>query len=308
MIISHARPLQYPKSLTPAETPSPKKIDHLASLPFYGMHLACLLAFFTGISWPALAVCAFLYVLRMFAITAGLHRLLAHATYKTSRWFRFALSCCAAMSVQKGPLWWASLHRHHHAHSDDEHDIHSPLHDGFWHSHAGWILCHKWDHTMWNLIPDLVKFPEMRWINRYHIVPALAMGAACYAFGAWLEAAHPALGATGWQIFVWGFFISTVLVYHATFTINSLAHVYGSRRYETKDTSKNNFWMALFTLGEGWHNNHHYAPGSERQGFFWWEIDIAHYILVALSWVGIVWDIKKPPQRAYDLAERSKAA
>ncbi|HZO55333.1 MAG TPA: acyl-CoA desaturase [Bryobacteraceae bacterium] len=294
--------------MTPAEISSPKKIDHFASLPFYGMHAACLLAFWTGVSWTAIALCVFLYGLRMFAITAGLHRLLAHASYRTTRWFRFTLAWCAAMSVQKGPLWWASLHRHHHAHSDEEEDIHSPLQDGFWHSHAGWILCHKWDHTMWKLIPDLVKVPELRWVNRYHLIPALLMGVSCYALGAWLDAAYPTLGATGWQLFVWGFFISTVLVYHATFTINSLAHVYGSRRYETKDTSRNNFWMAIFTLGEGWHNNHHFAPSSERQGFFWWEIDIAHYILVALSWVGSVWDIKKPPLRAYDLAERSKAA
>jgi len=272
------------------------------------MHAACLLAFWVGVSWPAIAVCFVLYWVRIFSITAGLHRLLAHASFKTSRWFQFVLAWGATMSVQKGPLWWASLHRHHHANSDEEHDIHSPVQDGFWHAHVGWILSRQWEATMWKLIPDLAKFGELRWMNRYHLVPGLVMGAACWALGAWLERTHPALGATGAQVFVWGFFVSTVLVYHATFTINSLAHVYGTRRYETKDTSKNNWLMAVFTMGEGWHNNHHFAPSSERLGFFWWEVDLAHYVLVALSWVGVVWDLKKPPRRAYELAQRARAA
>lgn len=300
--------MQYPVPLSTATPPSGKRIDHAASIPFYALHAACLLAFWTGVSWPAAAVCVFLYLLRMFAVTAGLHRLLSHASYKTSRWFQFTLAWCAAMSMQKGPLWWASLHRHHHAHSDDEHDIHSPVRDGFWHSHAGWILTNQWERTMWKLIPDLARYPELRWINRYHLIPALLMGVLCYVFGRWLETARPEWGATGVQVFVWGFFISTVLVYHATFTINSLAHVFGSRRYETKDTSRNNWLMALFTLGEGWHNNHHFAPSSERQGFFWWEIDVTHMVLVLLSRVGVVWDLKKPPRRAYELAGRARAA
>jgi len=259
------------------------------------MHAACLLVFLVGVSWKAVAVCAALYWLRIFAITAGLHRLLAHASFKTSRWFQFALAWCATMSVQKAPLWWASIHRHHHANSDDPADAHSPVQDGFWHSHIGWVLCHKWDHTLWKLIPDLAKFPELRWLNRYYLVPGFAMGAACYAMG-------------GWQVFVWGFFVSTVLVYHSTFMINSLAHVLGSRRYETKDDSRNNLPMAIFTMGEGWHNNHHFAPASSRLGFYWWEIDLAYYVLRALGALGVVWDLKQPPRRAFERRDEAEAA
>jgi stearoyl-CoA desaturase (delta-9 desaturase) len=264
-----------------------RKIDHLGSIPFYAMHAGCLLALWTGASAKSLAVCALLYWLRIFSITAGLHRLLAHASFKTTRWFQFLLAWCATMSVQKGPLWWASIHRHHHAKSDEPEDAHSPVQDGFFHSHLGWILSRQWETTLWKLIPDLARFPELRWLNRYHVLPGLLMGAACFLYG-------------GFQTFVWGFFVSTVLVYHSTFMINSLAHVFGSRRYRTRDDSRNNFTMALFTMGEGWHNNHHFAPNSSRLGFFWWEIDIAYYILKALSWTGVVWDLKKPPRRAYE--------
>ena len=147
----------------------------LARTLYWGLHAACLLGFAVGVSTGDFVLFLATFFGRMFFITGGYHRYFSHKSFKTGRVFQFVLAWFGASSVQKGPLWWASLHRHHHAHSDDEHDIHSPLHDGFWHSHAGWILCHKWDHTMWNLIPDLVKYPEMRWINRYHDLPYCAL-------------------------------------------------------------------------------------------------------------------------------------
>jgi len=235
----------------------------------------------------------------MFGITAGFHRYLAHASFKTSRWFQFVLIWIGTASVQKGPLWWAGHHRHHHAHSDTDDDIHSPVKQDFWWSHMGWFLCTKYDETPWRLIPQFAKFPELRWLNRYHAVPGTVLALTLLLGGNWLAMHRPELGTNGFQLLVWGFFVSTVLLYHGTFTVNSLAHVYGSRRYATKDDSRNNWFIALITLGEGWHNNHHFAPSSERQGFFWWEIDVAHYGLVLLSWFGIVWDLKKPPIRAY---------
>ncbi len=278
-------------------------MEHIAlwrSSPFFLMHAACALVFWFGASPFAVWTCATLYFVRMFAITAGYHRYFAHASYKTSRWFQFVLAWIGASSVQKGPLWWAAHHRHHHAHSDTEADIHSPVTRNFWWSHMGWFLCTKYDDTPLHLIRPYSQFPELRWLNDYHAVPGILLGATLAITGNWLAIHAPQFGTNGPQLVLWGL-ISTVLLYHGTFTVNSLAHVFGSRRYQTKDDSRNNLLIALITLGEGWHNNHHYAPSSERQGFFWWEIDIAHYVLVALSWLGVVWDLKRPPPRVYEV-------
>jgi stearoyl-CoA desaturase (delta-9 desaturase) len=270
------------------------------SLPFFLMHAACALVFWYGYSPFSVWTCVFLYFVRMFAITAGYHRYFAHASFKTSRWFQFLLAWIGASSVQKGPLWWAAHHRHHHAHSDTEEDIHSPVTRNFWWSHMGWFLCTKYDETPLHLIRPYSKYPELRWVNEYHAVPGIVLGITLAVVGNWLAIHAPQLGTSGPQLVIWGL-ISTVLLFHGTFTVNSLAHVYGSRRYQTKDDSRNNLLIALITLGEGWHNNHHYAPSSERQGFYWWEIDIAHYMLVMLSWLGVVWDLKQPPPRVYDI-------
>jgi stearoyl-CoA desaturase (delta-9 desaturase) len=161
-------------------------------------------------------------------------------------------------------------------------DIHSPVQTGFWFSHVGWILSDGFNETHFDQIQDLAKYPELRWINKYHLVPGVLLGVSTFLLG-------------GWPAFFWGFILSTVLLWHGTFTINSLSHVFGSRRYETTDTSRNNGLLALVTLGEGWHNNHHTYMSSTRQGFFWWEIDPTYYALKALSWVGVVRGIRKPP-------------
>jgi stearoyl-CoA desaturase (delta-9 desaturase) len=271
-----------------------ERIDWLRSIPFFAVHVACLGVVWVGVSAVAVGVCALLYVVRMFGITAGYHRYFSHRSFRTSRSFQFVLAVIGAAATQKGPLWWAAHHRHHHAASDTENDPHSP-HDGFWWSHVGWFLCPSAHGTRYAVIPDLMRFPELVFLDRFHLVPPVALAAGTFAFG-WLFG--PDLGTSGLQMLVWGYFISTVLLYHATFVINSLAHVFGTRRFPTKDDSRNNFLLAVITLGEGWHNNHHYAPSSERQGFFWWEVDVAHYMLTVLSWAGLVRDLKTPPRRA----------
>ncbi len=268
-------------------------------LPFVAMHLACLPALWVGWSWPSLLVCFGLYWLRMFGITAGFHRYFSHRSFQTSRLFQFVLACLATSSAQLGPLWWAAHHRKHHAHSDTEKDVHPPGIRGFFWAHVGWIFAPENHQTDLRKVKDLAAFPELRWLDRYPLVPPFLLALGVLWLGKFLETTFPGLGVTSGQMLVWGFFVSTVILYHATFCINSLAHVLGSRRYETKDDSRNSFLLALITMGEGWHNNHHQYPSSERQGFFWWEIDLTHCVLVGLEKLGLVWKLRTPPPSAY---------
>ena len=276
-----------------------EKIDIWGSLPFLGMHLACLLAIWTGTSFVAVVVCLALYGVRMFAITAGYHRYFSHRSYKTSRTFQFVLGWLGTMAVQKGPLWWASHHRSHHRYSDMADDVHSPTVRGFWWSHVGWFLCRKYHETDDRLIRDLSSYPELQLLNRFYLVPPIVLAVFLLALGRFIQIVAPGANTSAGQMLVWGFFISTVLVYHGTFLVNSLAHVFGTRRFPTRDDSRNNLLIALITFGEGWHNNHHHAPSSERQGFYWWEIDLSHCILKVFSWCGVVWDLNTPPPGAY---------
>lgn len=269
-------------------------IDWLRVLPFVALHLAAFAVVWVGVSPVAVAAAVIMYALRMFAITGFYHRYFSHRTFKTSRLLQFVFALIAGMAAQRGPLWWASHHRHHHRHSDAAADAHSPQH-GFWWSHLGWFLHGENFSARKELIRDLSQYPELRLLDRFDfLAPALAM-LALFGLGALLEARMPELGTNGWQMLVWGFVISTVALYHATFTINSLAHRFGSRRYATRDDSRNNAWLALITFGEGWHNNHHHFAGSARQGFYWWEIDLTWYGLKLLSWLGLVWDMKPLP-------------
>ena len=283
-------------SAVPAQ-PSPEldeRIDWLRALPFIAMHLACLGVAWVGVSATALWIAAGLYVARMFAITGFYHRYFSHRTFRTSRPVQFAFALLGAASVQRGPLWWAAHHRHHHVHADTPADPHTPR-KGFWRSHAGWFLTHAGFRTDPSRIADLLAYPELRWLDRYDTAVPVALAAALYATGALLERVAPGLGTSGPQLLVWGFFVSTVLLFHATVTINSLAHRWGRRRYDTRDDSRNNLWLALLTFGEGWHNNHHFFPGSARQGFRWWEIDLTWYGLRALQALGLVRDLKPVP-------------
>ncbi len=257
-------------------------VHFLLTLPFILMHLAALSIFFVPFAWKWVGLCLALYLVRMFAITAGYHRYFSHRTYKIGRLTQFLFAFVGGTSAQKGALWWAAHHRHHHRFSDQAEDIHSPIRSGFWWSHMGWITSIDYEDTRWEQIPDLAKYPELVWLNKFHLVPPTMLGLSVLAL-------------SGWSGIAWGFFLSTVLLWHGTFTINSLSHVFGTRRYATTDTSRNNFWLALLTLGEGWHNNHHCYQSSTNQGFFWWEIDVSYSLLKALSWVGVTRDLRKPP-------------
>ncbi|MEN9581395.1 MAG: hypothetical protein RJA70_4404 [Pseudomonadota bacterium] len=251
-------------------------------LPFVLMHLAPLGMIWTGARAVDWALCFGLYFVRMFFITGVFHRYFSHRSYKMGRAMQFLMALGGTCSAQKGPLWWAGNHRHHHKYSDLPEDVHSPKHGLLW-SHIGWIVDHGADDTDLVRMKDFAKFPELVWLNNYHLVPPIALGAIVFWLG-------------GASALFCGFFLSTVLLYHGTFTINSLCHVWGRRRFVTTDTSRNSLILALITLGEGWHNNHHYYQSSTNQGFYWWEIDISYYILRMLSWVGLVSGIRTPPE------------
>lgn len=286
-----------PSLASPEETKRPARRKHNyypgGAIAWILVHVLVFGAVWSGVTWQALVVCAVLYFFRMWAVTAGFHRYFSHRTFETSRVFQFVLAWCASMTAQRGVLWWAAHHRAHHLYSDTERDLHSPKQDGFFHSHMGWIFS---DHseTEWKRIQDFAKYPELVWLNKYWLVPPTITGIAVFLL-------------FGWPGLFIGFFLSQVLSWHSTYFINSLCHVWGERRFETKDTSRNNLFLALLTLGEGWHNNHHHYMNSARQGFYWWEIDITYYSLKVLSWLGIVWNLKTPPARVLEDGRRRDA-
>ncbi len=257
-------------------------IVYPAAIPFLLVHVCCLGAFWSGVSWRALALCAVLYWVRIFAIGAGYHRYFSHRAFATSRAFQFVLAFLAQSSAQSSVLWWASKHRRHHLHSDTPQDTHSALHRGFLYSHVGWIFDRANGEADLTAVADLTRYPELRLLHRLELAPAAIVAGASYL-------------VAGWSGVVVGFLWSTVLVWHATFCINSLAHLHGRRRYLTGDQSRNNWLLAIFTMGEGWHNNHHAHQGSARQGFRWWEYDATFYLLWLAERAGLVWDLKRPP-------------
>jgi stearoyl-CoA desaturase (Delta-9 desaturase) len=271
------------------------RIDWLRTAPFIGVHLACVAVFWVGISRLALEIAAALYLLRMFAITGFYHRYFAHRSFRTSRVVQFTFACIGASSVQRGPLWWAAHHRTHHINADTAADPHSPQVHGLLWSHMGWFLTSNGFRTDWKRIPDLARYAELRWLDRFDILVPVALAIGLFVAGTAIRHMAPHSGVTGGQLLVWGFFVSTVVLFHATVTINSLAHRFGTRRFETRDDSRNNLWLALLTLGEGWHNNHHFCPGSVRQGFRWWELDLTYYGLRLLESLGLVYALKPVP-------------
>jgi stearoyl-CoA desaturase (delta-9 desaturase) len=266
-------------------------------VPFLLLNLSVIFVFVVGVSWIAVAVAVALYVVRMFGITAGYHRYFSHRTYKASRFMQLLIAVLGSSATQRGPIWWAAHHRHHHAWSDTPQDTHSPVQEGgFWNSHVLWWGRQKHIPVRFELVKDLTKYPELMWIDRFDSVIPILLGAGTFLLGTALELWAPGLGTSGPQMLVWGL-ISTVALYHGVATINSLAHVIGTRRFKTSDASRNNFWLALITLGEGWHNNHHHYPNTTRQGFYWWEIDLSFYGLKVMEKLGLVRDLKSVPAR-----------
>lgn len=249
--------------------------ERLALARFGALHLLALGALAVPFTREAACWLVGSYLVRMFGITAGYHRYFSHRAFALGRVSQFALACIAQSSGQKGVLWWAANHRHHHRHADRPHDIHSPHRDGFFWAHVGWVLSDR--HVAYDQarIADFARYPELRWLDRHHWVPLVTLGAITWLAG-------------GPSAFAWGFLVSTIALYHATFAINSVAHLWGTRRFPTADESRNNWLLALLTLGEGWHNNHHHCMSSARQGYRWWELDLTWLGLRALALVGVV--------------------
>jgi stearoyl-CoA desaturase (delta-9 desaturase) len=238
--------------------------------------------FLVRFSWGYVALAFALYLARMLALSGAYHRYFAHRSYKTGRVFQFVLAFLGGTCAQRGALWWAANHRHHHRHSDDPTDLHSPrLHGLLW-SHLGWVLSKRFEESRYDQIADFARYPELRWLDRHHFVPSWILLGTLFVLG-------------GPGAAIWGSFVSTVVLWHGTFTINSLSHAFGSRRYATGDDSRNNPWLAALTLGEGWHNNHHHYPGSATLGFFWWELDPTYWVLKLLAATGLIWDLRQPP-------------
>jgi stearoyl-CoA desaturase (delta-9 desaturase) len=269
-----------------------KQYDLGTMLPFLLIHASVLLVLTVPFSWAMLAWFAGSYYLRMFGVTGGYHRYFSHRSFRLNRFWQFCFAFLAQTSGQKGAIWWAAHHRDHHLYSDRKEDLHSPVHEGFWWSHLGWILSDEYDSYDPKRIADFTKYPELRFLDRFHLLPTVIYGVAIFLLG-------------GWDAFVWGYLVATVVLYHGTFLINSLAHIWGTRRFPTPDESRNNFWLALVTMGEGWHNNHHHYMSSTRQGIRWWEVDLTYYVLTLLSWVGITKDLR--PFRAAAPADESAA-
>jgi stearoyl-CoA desaturase (Delta-9 desaturase) len=254
------------------------------TIPYWGVHLLAIVGIaVTGFSLWGAALAVLCYLPRMFFVTGGYHRYFSHRSYKTSRWFQFVLALGATSTGQKGPLWWAAHHRIHHKLSDEPGDLHSVIQSGFWWAHHGWFLSNDLEDTDYARIKDFGKYPELVWLNRLWMIPPVAVGTITFFIG-------------GFHALVWAFAVSQVLAWHGTFTINSLSHLWGNRRYKTGDDSRNNPVLAVVTMGEGWHNNHHHYQVSARQGFFWWEIDCTYYVLRVLAAVGLVWDLHGVPE------------
>jgi stearoyl-CoA desaturase (delta-9 desaturase) len=257
---------------------------------FWAFHVVAIVGVvWLGFSWSGLGLAIASYFARMFFVTAGFHRYFSHRSFKTSRAMQAVLAFGGQTCLQRGVLWWAATHRHHHKHSDQPGDAHSPIVDGFWWAHVGWSTSMLSDHPDYAKIRDLTGYPELRLLDRFKFTPAILYAVALLAIG-------------GWHAVIWGFFASTVLLWHGTFTINSLSHLVGRRRYDTPDRSRNHWALALITMGEGWHNNHHHYMSSANQGFRWYEIDLSYYLLRGLAAVGLVWDLRRAPAHVVNAA------
>ena len=287
-------------SASQQEETGPVRVNWPRVVPFAILHLGCAAVLWVGWSPVAVGVAVAGYFVRMFFITGFYHRYFSHRSFRANRFWQFMFAIAGNTAVQRGALWWAANHRHHHAHSDEDEDPHSPHAHGLYWSHIGWLTSRRNFRTRDELISDFTKFPELRWLDRFDTLVPIAYAAAMLGLGSLLHAVRPEWGVTGGQMLVWGFFISTAVLLHGTCLVNSAAHWWGKRPYETTDQSKNNWWVALLTLGEGWHNNHHHYPASARQGFRWWEVDVTYYVLKAMSWVGIVRDLKPVPAHALE--------
>jgi stearoyl-CoA desaturase (delta-9 desaturase) len=276
-------------------SPADEEINWITASFMAAFHLGALAAFFF-FSWKALFISALLWwISGSMGIGMGYHRLLTHRGYKTPKWVEYFLTLCATLALEGGPIFWVATHRIHHQFSDQDGDPHSPR-DGKWWSHMGWILTGKSMHhdtsTLAHYVPDLAKDKFHVWITKYHYVPIIVVGVVLLVLG-------------GLPFLLWGMFLRTVMGLHCTWLVNSATHMWGSRRFKTRDLSTNNWLVALMTFGEGWHNNHHAHPTSARHGLRWYEVDLNWYGIWALKVLGLAKQIKVV--RLSELARKSSA-
>lgn len=252
-----------------------------STIPLLAFHVGAAIGIYQGGDLSVWGLFALLYFGRMFGITAGFHRYFAHRSYKTSRVMQFLLALLATSASQRGILWWVARHRQHHENADTVEDLHSPVRWGMGHAHIGWLY-DRHDELEIDRVKDWASYPELRLLERYWRVPPLLLGVGCWMW----------MGLPGLLI---GFMFSTVCLWHSSFAVASLSHVWGTRAFDTPDQSRNNALIALLTMGEGWHNNHHHYMTSARQGFRWWQVDLSYYGIRLLGALGLVWDIREPP-------------
>lgn len=286
----------FDNTLVKLDNTDKNKADWGRIWPFLAMHVACLGAFGVGCSKTALIVAITLYWVRIFSIGAFYHRYFSHKTFQTNRFWQFIFAIMCMTSIQRGPLWWAAHHREHHIISDMPDDPHSPVQTSFWWSHCGWFLSQKFFHYNPDRIKDFSKFPELKFLDRYDTLVPFGLAIFLFCLGQGLNYFHPEYHTSGLQLLVWGFCISSVAVWHSTFCVNSISHRFGTKSYATKDNSRNSFIVAFFTMGEGWHNNHHHYPATARQGFKWWQFDPTYYILVLLEKLKVIKNLKRLPK------------
>lgn len=254
----------------------------LSLAPLLSVHLALFAIPFVEFGWLSVLLIVVATRFVGLGVTVGLHRYFSHRSFKTSRWFQFALGAAGCTALQKGPLWWAVHHRLHHRHSDQPADPHSPVVDGFWYGHMGWLFANDLMHPDESVVRDLTKYPEIVWLDRLWMVPGVLLAALCYAID-------------GWSGVVFGFCASVVLIFQVTFAVNSIGHLWGPQRFDTGEGSRNNLVLGYLAMGDGWHNNHHRAPSSARHGFAWYEFDMSYQTIRLFAWLGLVWDVKQPP-------------
>jgi stearoyl-CoA desaturase (delta-9 desaturase) len=268
-----------------------------AIVVFWTVQASALLAFFVPLSWPLAALWAASHFVRAIGLTLAFHRYFAHRAFQMSRAARVFWTLVGTAAMQKGPLWWAGHHVNHHRFADRDGDPHSPAVSGFYYAHIGWFLNdarHDRIESGNAVMRDFGGVPEIAWLDRYYFAPPLALAAAMYLAG-------------GFEWLVWGFCVPTVTLAHATFAINTVNHLFGSRRFDTMDDSRNNAVTAVFAVGEGWHNNHHRYQRAARNGFFWWEFDPTWYVIRAMAAVGLAWDVQVVPVRVYAEARARRA-
>ena len=260
---------------------------------FWLVQASAVSVFFVPFAWPLVVLCVCSHFIRAIGLTLIFHRYLAHRAFQMNRAARFVWAFIGTAAMQKGPLWWAGHHIDHHKYADREGDPHSPAISGFYHAHIGWFLNddrHRRLDPSNPVIRDFSRAPELLWLDRYFAIPPIALAGAMYLIG-------------GMPWLAWGFCFPTVTLAHSTFSINTVNHLFGSRRFDTPDDSRNNVVTAIFAAGEGWHNNHHRYQRAARNGFYWWEFDPTYYVIRTMGWIGLIWDIQPVPERIYREAE-----